>query len=534
MKKHLLLSVGLFAVSLILFSQKSIGQGFENFDNANLTASYTNGSFEGNNNITWTYVHARDEGDFPIDGKGIMLRRADEPSSLSATITGGIGNFVVDTRKAFTGNTQRKLELVINGAVIQQFEPAFGEGADDTVIPFVVDDIDIPGTFDLILRLYGADGNQQIVLDNISWTAFDGEVTQVSKPIFSPNGGSFYSPVEVNITTTTPDATVYYSTTGDQDSWIEFTQPVVLTETTTLYAYATADNLDDSDVAEATFTFLEVIEVATLAELREKPADETVYIYTGNAVIVAMDGFRNRKFIQDETAAILIDDSPGIISTSYELYDVITNVVGTIDIFRDMVRFQPEQNTAPSTENTPVAPVTMTIPDITQNDQARLIILNNAVFTGIEPGAVFVNGSNYTITDGTNEFVVRTDFFNVDYIGEPVPVQPINITGVVLTYFETLQIVPRFAADIEIYTSVQPVLQPFLNIYPNPAANQFTIAADNNIHTLAIFDITGKKVYSIATTGNKVKIQTQLPTGIYVVQIQTDKGVEMRKLQITK
>jgi hypothetical protein len=65
--------------------------------------------------------------------------------------------------------------LVINGNVIQQFEPAFGDGEDATIFPFIVEDINIEGSIDLILRMYGATGNQQIVLDNIVWTGYDAE-----------------------------------------------------------------------------------------------------------------------------------------------------------------------------------------------------------------------------------------------------------------------------------------------------------------------------------------------------------------------
>lgn len=150
------------------------GQGLETFDNSEATASYTNGSFIGEGGITWNYVHARNEGDFPIDGAGLMLRRADEPSSLSATIPGGVGNFSVDTRKAFTANAQRRLELVINGSVVAQFEPDFPDGASDLVIPFEVESINTPGDVELSLRLFGANGNQQLTLDNLAWTGFGG------------------------------------------------------------------------------------------------------------------------------------------------------------------------------------------------------------------------------------------------------------------------------------------------------------------------------------------------------------------------
>lgn len=167
MKKITLLLAACFSTMI------GFAQGSESFDNATLTGSYEDGSFVGDDGFTWTYVHSRDQGDFAIDGNGLMLRRANEPSSLSATIEGGIGNFSVDTRKAFTNNSQRSLELVINGVVVEQFTPAFGEGTDDTVFAFEVNDINIEGEFTLELRLFGDSGNQQIILDNIEWTGFD-------------------------------------------------------------------------------------------------------------------------------------------------------------------------------------------------------------------------------------------------------------------------------------------------------------------------------------------------------------------------
>ncbi|MDR4988343.1 MAG: DUF4623 domain-containing protein [Bacteroidales bacterium] len=275
------------------------------------------------------------------------------------------------------------------------------------------------------------------------------EPVQAAAPTFNPDGGTFFSPVDVMITTLTDDATIFYSLTSDEGPWEEYTMPVTVDETTTLYAYAAADDLDDSNVSSATFTFPEVTEVATLAALRDMPVDGTIYMYTGEAVIVAMDGFRNRKFIQDETAAILIDDQPGIITTEYDLYDVITNVAGKLNIFNNMVRFQPEANTAAATQNTPVAPQLFTLDEVTTDDQAKLIHFENVSFLNISDGQNFSNGTNYTITDGVEEFILRTDFWNVDFIGEPIPHTPLNISGVIVQSHDVLQIVPRFAADFE-------------------------------------------------------------------------------------
>ncbi len=384
-----------------------------------------------------------------------------------------------------------------------------------------------------------------------------------------------------------------------------------------------------------TANFEPLLDVATLAELRDKPADGIRYRYTGEAVVVAMDDHRNRKFLQDATAAILIDDNDGVITTEYDLYDVVTNVEGRVNIFRNMVQFVPTANAPESTENTPVDPTVFTMDELTADDQAKLITLKNVTFKDLTADQVFVNGTNYTLTDGTNEFVLRTDFWNVDYIGDTIPTGPLNISGVVISYNETLQLVPRFEADIEPYIAYvvtftvdmspadnfdpavdtvyitgsiigwpEPgkdkenqrmtrvddsmtwsitmeleagdyeykyflnhgwdggewtgdpnrtvtvdedktvsniwgdpvnVNQPELvavNVYPNPARDYVNITSGGMIRNLVITDITGKVVYNDIINDTQVRLNNQFRSGIYIVSIQTDKGVIVRKLQI--
>lgn len=93
----------------------------ETFDKAEIGKDYVNGSFIGNHGIEWSYVHSRDEDVSPIDGKGIMLRRPDEPSTIFATIDGGIKDFSVDTRMAFTGVAARSVGLFINEELKETF-----------------------------------------------------------------------------------------------------------------------------------------------------------------------------------------------------------------------------------------------------------------------------------------------------------------------------------------------------------------------------------------------------------------------------
>ena len=245
----------------------------------------------------------------------------------------------------------------------------------------------------------------------------------------------------------------------ESDTWAEYSQIVTAANSSDIAEFIFSLRFTGEDYGHLQLDHVTVeefepeppTEVDNLAELRNMPADGTVYHYTGNAVIVAMDDFRNRKFIQDETAAILIDDLPGIIETEYELYDVITGITGKLSIFLNMVRFQPEENTAPATENTPVEPYLLGLDEVTADDQAKLIQFENVVFLDLDEDQVFENGFNYIISDGEEEFIVRTDFWDVDYMGEFIPQTPLNISGVVIQHQETLQLVPRFMTDFEDY-----------------------------------------------------------------------------------
>ena len=68
--------------------------------------------------------------------------------------------------------------------------------------------------------------------------------------------------------------------------------------------------------------------VNTIAELRAGTIGND-YTLNGEAVVTFVQGFRNQKFIEDGTAAILIDDNSAIISSALVAGDGITGLTGT-------------------------------------------------------------------------------------------------------------------------------------------------------------------------------------------------------------
>jgi len=150
----------------------------EDFTNSMATASYADDNFLGNNGITWTYVESRNEfGDANgagIDGNALMFRRSSGDSKVtSSTISGGIGDFSVKLYKGFTGVGDRQVELFING-VSKGSSIAFDDADDKDAYTFTVDDINIGG--DIVLEIRNSTDNQ-VIVDDISWTAFAPTVT---------------------------------------------------------------------------------------------------------------------------------------------------------------------------------------------------------------------------------------------------------------------------------------------------------------------------------------------------------------------
>jgi hypothetical protein len=156
--------------------------GLETFDNFNYTGStYINGNFTGEDGIVWNYVHVTGStagsGVYEIDGKGMILRRSGEGSKIfSNPIPGGIGNFSVDLRKAWTGGGIRQVELFINGASYgTSIEFGSLTGEDQTVHTFAVNNINISGDVVIEIRhITGGGSNRQLTVDNISWTSYPG------------------------------------------------------------------------------------------------------------------------------------------------------------------------------------------------------------------------------------------------------------------------------------------------------------------------------------------------------------------------
>src|SRR5690606_8375134 len=102
-------------------------------------------------------------------------------SYLEATISGGIGTFSFDYRKAYTGSSSRQLELLINDSQVAT-SPEFGSGSgEDTTVYTFTHNVNVEGEVTVRIKLTGsATTNRHVTIDNITWTCYSG--TQPTTP----------------------------------------------------------------------------------------------------------------------------------------------------------------------------------------------------------------------------------------------------------------------------------------------------------------------------------------------------------------
>ncbi len=73
-----------------------------------------------------------------------------------------------------------------------------------------------------------------------------------------------------------------------------------------------------------------------------------------------------------------------------------------------------------------------------------------------------------------------------------------------------------------------------IKIYPNPLANgqNITIETSELIENLSIFSVLGQKLYSEKENSQKISLNVELNKGIYLFEIQTNKGKTVKKVII--
>ena len=424
------------------------GQASETFTNlpTDSQSTYLARSWTGDDDVTWTAQGART--DQTINGKAICWGNSGTRNVISPQYGGGMGTLTFSYVRAFTGTGARSLEVYVNDYLITEITVS---STSNDVIQFS-SDINTSGNVVLEIRSTGA---AQVKVDNIAWTAYGD--AGVALPSISPNAGFYTEAQTIEITHEDNTANIYYTLNGDDpdDNSTEYTSSFQVSENTTVKAIAYVGG-EASGIVTRNYTFPVVVN--NLGELRNQTTGSTVYKVTGEVILTFAQTFRNQKYVQDDTGAVLIDDNPGTITTTYSEGDGIVGLIGTIGEYQGMLQFTPtmDPGTATSTGNT-ITPTVITVEQFTNNFEdyeAQLVTLQNMRFNN---DGNFANGQVYPIIDPFDSPInFRTTFYSVDYITNAIPNQFVHITGILNENSNGKYLTSRNLADFS-YDNTLPV-----------------------------------------------------------------------------
>ncbi len=252
--------------------------------------------------VTFTATYAGN-GDYAeaTDTKQITVTDSKAPGSAGNPYTVEQAKAAIDAGVGITGvyvagivsqvdsynSTYKSITYWISddGTTTNQFEVYSGKGiggADFSRVEDIQvgDVVVVNGDIKLYHTTYEFDKNNQLV----------SLVRKVATPTFDPAAGEVIAGSTVTISTTTEDATIYYTTNGDEPTTEStlYTGPITIDADQTIKAIAVKDGMTNSDVASASYTIIvtPTIAISTNSiEATAAGADDIVALAYSNLTI---------------------------------------------------------------------------------------------------------------------------------------------------------------------------------------------------------------------------------------------------------
>ncbi len=319
-----------------------------------------------------------------------------------------------------------------------------------------------------------------------------GAATQVAAPVLTPGSTNFTDQLTVTATCATDGATIYYTMDGSEPTTSSTVFPaegLTLTETTTVKAMAANGELENSNVAEETYTKVTAMSIAEFKTLED--GAEGLLDLTG-AVVTAVGS--NDIFVQDaEGNGIDLYRS----NQDWNVGDVLSGVAsGTFALFRNMPEFSyGDYSGVTVTSNTSIEPKVVTIAELLANPETYYCTL-------VKVEGVTCDGN--TLAQGGNTLTCYDKF----YVGYELPATA-NVTGVFIPYNTQLQICPRSEADVEDATGLE---------YPDFYWSMASVSVDiNNVEAAVYPTLTNTSNGEVTYTSSNEDVATINAEGIVTI-----------------
>ncbi|MGM9833661.1 MAG: chitobiase/beta-hexosaminidase C-terminal domain-containing protein [Candidatus Limisoma sp.] len=338
-------------------------------------------------------------------------------------------------------------------------------------------------------------------------------VTKCETPKFSVAEGTYYSPVNVELTTTTSGATIVYTLDGGAETTYAEAIAISAVGTHTLTAYAKADGLDNSDVATATYVIAAPVEVGSIDEfiMEGESQASTSVVYKWTFPVTVVKQMPSYTYVKDNAGGAMLIYGNKV--PAYNIGDVIpAGIQGSFVNYNGLYEMSyPDETTfAAATSKVSVPDLVMKPGDITAADMNKVVYLDNVTLTVADKTLASDGGSiPYYTQKGWTDVVVPED-------------GTYDVIAAVAIYQKG-----ENPATIQVY----PIEFKDAACVPNPDGGVSAIAAANGIHATAngiavsvnaaakvnVFNAAGQLVKSANVAAGESTVN--VPAGFYLVKV---------------
>ena len=236
----------------------------------------------------------------------------------------------------------------------------------------------------------------------------------------------------------------------------------------------------------------------------------------------------------DAVQFTLIDATGGIavFSGNNYGYDVMQGdaltLRGEVTQFNGLTQFSPDTIIFVSADNTLIDPLDVTTLD--ESTESELVTLSGLTYVSATPTGM--SGINYTVTDGTNDFIIRVD--NDTEIFDGLDLSTLtgtfSVTGIggqfdnSVPYTSGYQLLPRFLSDIVTETGIPQLdLSARVSTFPNPMTNELLLRTDVELVRIELHNHLGQRVRTVPGNTRRLDV-AGLPSGVYLLTLRTADG----------
>lgn len=243
-------------------------------------------------------------------------------------------------------------------------------------------------------------------------TGAAGEVV-VSKPTFSHEAGTYYSPFNLELKTGTTGAAIYYTLDGTDPTTAseKYVVPIAIKDNTTVKAIA-ALNGKMSEIATAEYVLGTAVEVNNIAAYKTV-ADETQVKFASPVTVLAQNG--NNIYVKDLTGYTLFYGSTGVTLKNGD--EILAGFNGKKTTYKGEAELV--VNTYSNFHkgaNNPVAAEPIQVSDIAKDMFGHFVVIKGAT-TSFLNKTITDNSGTAGCQSGMGGFSAKNDSVNVDVYG---------------------------------------------------------------------------------------------------------------------